>query len=466
MNASSPLWTASEAAQATGGKKSGDWAAHGISIDTRSLQPGDLFVALTGDARDGHDFVAQALEKGAAAALVANRPADVAPGAPLLMVDDTLAGLQALGVAARSRTQARIAAVTGSAGKTTTKEMLHLMLGRGHAVAASAASYNNHWGVPLSLARMARDTEFGVFEIGMNHAGEIRALVKDVRPHVALVTTVAPAHLEYFSGVEAIADAKAEIFEGVEKGGTVILPADNPHYERLRARAEALGIRHILSFGATHSAHARLISSEARANGQALVADIDGARIAFTIGAQGAHIAANALAALLAARGLGLTLADAAAGLADFTALKGRGASFVAGGIEIIDESYNANPASMAAALDLLAKSTPAPSGKRIAVLGDMLELGEESIALHRALAAPIAAAGVNRVFLCGPLMAALWAALPAAQRGAHAETSAGLAHELMGAVSGGDVVLVKGSFGSRMSVIIDAFRARANAAA
>jgi UDP-N-acetylmuramoyl-tripeptide--D-alanyl-D-alanine ligase len=343
--------------------------------------------------------------------------------------------------------------------------MLRLMLGRHHTVAASAASYNNHWGVPLSLARMERDTEFGVFEIGMNHAGEIRALVKDVRPHVVIVTTVAPAHLEYFASVEAIADAKAEIFEGLEKDGTAVLPADNPQYERLRARAQALGLKHILSFGTKTGADARILSSAARTRGQDVVADIGGARFAFAIGAAGAHIASNALAAILAARALGVPLAQAAEALADFSALKGRGASFNAGGIEIIDESYNANPASMAAALDLLAKSAPKPGGRRIAVLGDMLELGAESANLHRALAEPIAASGADSVFLCGPRMEALWAALPRERRGAYAESSTLLAGEFARAVRAGDVVLVKGSFGSRMSIIIDMLRARERAA-
>jgi UDP-N-acetylmuramoyl-tripeptide--D-alanyl-D-alanine ligase len=464
------LWTSSEAARAAGGASSSEWAAYGVSIDTRTLEPGDLFIALTGENRDGHEFVADALKKGAASALVSRRPDGVPAAAPLLMVSDTQAGLEGLGRAARARSVARIVAVTGSAGKTTTKEMLRLILSRGllreGAVAASAASYNNHWGVPLSLARMARDAAYGVFEIGMNHAGEIRALVKIARPHVALITTVAPAHLEYFGTVEAIADAKAEIFEGIETGGSAILPAENSQFERLKALAGRARVSPILSFGSSAGADARLLSASAHGEGQKVLADIAGTRLAFAIGAAGTHIAMNAIAALLAARELGADLARGADALVNFTALKGRGARFSAGGIEIIDESYNANPASMAAALDLLARTEPPPGARRIAVLGDMLELGAESAALHRALARNIAAARADSVFLCGPQMQALWQALPAKLRGSYSEKSSELAPEIVRSLKTGDVVLVKGSFGSRMSVVIDALRALKAAAA
>jgi len=456
----SPLWTSREAATATGGTSTFDWAAFGVSIDTRTLETGDLFVALAGDNRDGHYFVADALAKGAAAALVSKRPDNVTNTAPLLIVQNTQSALEALGRAARLRSGARIVAVTGSAGKTTTKEMLRLILSRSGAVSASAASYNNHWGVPLSLSRMARDVSYGVFEIGMNHAGEIRTLVKSVRPQVAMITTVAPAHLEYFGTVEAIADAKAEIFEGIESGGTAILPAENSQFERLKARARAAGVSRILSFGSTATTDGRLISASSHGEGQKILADIGGTRLAFAIGAAGTHIAMNAIAALLAARELGADIAKGADALVNFTALKGRGARFSAGGIEIIDESYNANPASMAAALDLLAKTQPGDGGSRIVALGDMLELGSESAALHRALARNIAAAKADKVFLCGTQMQALWQALPAKVRGFYSEKSTELAPEIVLNVKKGDVVLVKGSFGSRMSVIIDALRA------
>jgi UDP-N-acetylmuramoyl-tripeptide--D-alanyl-D-alanine ligase len=348
--------------------------------------------------------------------------------------------------------------VTGSAGKTTTKEMLRLALTPSGAVAASTASYNNHWGVPLSLARMARDAKYGVFEIGMNHEGEIRALVKQVRPYVALVTTVAPAHLEYFGSVEKIADAKGEIFEGVEPGGAALIPADNPYAERLAGRARKAGVARILYFGAKANADAQLISAQNGNDGQKVTAEIKGARMDFRFGAQGGHVAMNALAALLATSELGADLARAAQALRAFSALKGRGAHFIAGGIEVIDESYNANPVSMAAAFELLGAAKP--RGRRIAVLGDMLELGAEGPALHRALATGIEAAKTDAVFLCGPQMAALWQALPPARKGAYAETSAQLAPQIVSALRAGDVVLVKGSFGSRMSVVIDALKA------
>ena len=461
-----PLWTGFDAAVATGGKTSGRWTAQGVSIDTRTLERGDLFVALTGESRDGHEFVAEALKKGAAAALVSRLTPGVLDDAPLLMVSDTQKGLEGLGSAARARSKARIVAVTGSAGKTTTKEMLRLILARSGSVAASAASYNNHWGVPLSLARMPLDSAYGVFEIGMNHAGEIRALVNFVRPHVAVITTVAPAHLEHFGTVEAIADAKAEIFEGIEPGGSAILPVENPQFDRLMAHAKASNVANILTFGKSPSANAHMLSATTQGDGQNVLATIGKMRLAFSVSAAGGHIAMNAIAALLAARELGADVARGADELANFAALKGRGARFLAGGVEVIDESYNANPASMAAAIELLAKAEPQRGGRRIAALGDMRELGPESASLHKALARNLAGARADLAFLCGPSMRALWDALPAKTRGHYSETSSELAPEMMQALKTGDVVLVKGSFGSRMSVVIDALKARKAATA
>jgi UDP-N-acetylmuramoyl-tripeptide--D-alanyl-D-alanine ligase len=461
-----PLWTSFDASVATAGKTAGRWVASGISIDTRTIEPGDLFIALSGENRDGHDFVAEALGKGAAAALVSRHPSNVPADAPLLTVGDTQAALEGLGRASRARSKARIVAVTGSAGKTTTKEMLRLILARSGSVAASAASYNNHWGVPLSLARMPVDAGFGVFEIGMNHAGEIRSLVKLVRPHVAVITTIAPAHLEHFGNVEAIADAKAEIFEGIEPGGVAILPAENPQFERLVGHAKTCGVSRILSFGKSPAADARLLSATSDGDGQNVLATIGKTRLAFSINAPGGHIAMNAIAALSAAHELGADFARGADALANFAALKGRGARFFAGGLEIIDESYNANPASMAAAIELLSRSTPKSGGRRIAALGDMRELGPEAATLHKALARNLAAARADLVFLCGSNMRALWDALPAKSRGAWAETSAELVPQLIASLKTGDVVLVKGSFGSRMSVVIDALRAREAATA
>jgi len=460
------LWTAEEAARATGGNSTAEWQAAGISIDTRSIEPGDLFVALQGDARDGHEFAAMALQRGAAAVLVSRVPPNVGEGAPMLLVEDTLVGLEALGRTTRSRAAARIIAVTGSAGKTTTKEMLRLMLSRQGIVAASAASYNNHWGVPLSLARMPADASFGVFEIGMNHAGEIRNLVRHVRPHVAVITTIAPAHIEFFGTLEAIADAKAEILEGLESGGACVLPADNEQFSRLKRRAVELSIRKIAAFGQSDAADARLLSAVPAGGGQDIVASIFGSRIEFGIVAPGRHIALNAVAALAAVSLAGGNLPSAAEALRSFAPLKGRGARAAAGDIEIIDESYNANPASMAAALDVLASTPVQQGGRRIAVLGDMLELGAESERLHAGLSPHIAAANVDLVFLCGARMRALWSEIPPRNRGAHRETSAELASELVQQLRRGDVVLVKGSLGSRMALIVDALKNREPATA
>ena len=300
----------------------------------------------------------------------------------------------------------------------------------------------------------------------MNHAGEIRSLVKFVKPHVAVITTIAPAHLEHFGTVEAIADAKAEIFEGVEPDGAAILPADNPQFDRLLAHAKKSGVSKILSFGKPTSTDGRLLSTTTQGDGQNVLATIGKMRLAFSVNAAGSHIAMNAIAALLAAQELGADVARGADELANFAALKGRGARFFAGGIEVIDESYNANPASMAAAIELLAKAEPHSGGRRIAALGDMRELGPESAALHKALSRNIAAARADLVFLCGPNMRALWDALSKKNRGFYAETSAELAPEMMRSLKTGDVVLVKGSFGSRMSVIIEALRARESATA
>lgn len=462
----SPLWTSDEVLAATGGRTTAAWTAAGISIDTRTIGSGELFVALHGDSRDGHEFVAAALKKGAAAAMVSDLPPELPAAAPLLVVADTLRALESLGRAARERSRARIIAVTGSAGKTTTKEMLRVMLASQGRISASAASYNNHWGVPLSLARMPRDTAFGVFEIGMNHAGEIRKLVGYVRPHVAIITTIAPAHLEFFGTVEAIADAKAEILEGVEPGGACVLPADNGQFERLKRRAEELVVKDIISFGSAGSADARLISAAATDSGQQVVANVLGQKIGFRIAAPGRHLALNALAALAAVKLAGGELERAAAELAGFGALKGRGARAAAGDIEIIDESYNANPASMAAALDVLAAAPLARTGRRIVVLGDMLELGAASDRLHAGLAGDIAGAKADLVFLCGPRMRALWSEIPPSRRGAWRETSTELAADVISRVHEDDVVLVKGSLGSRMSVIVEALKKREPATA
>jgi UDP-N-acetylmuramoyl-tripeptide--D-alanyl-D-alanine ligase len=445
------LWSSAEAETATLGKASGIFGVGGLSIDTRTLKEGDLFVALQGENRDGHDFVRAAFEAKAAAALVTHRPDGVT--GPLLTVAHTQRGLEDLARAARARSNAKIVAVTGSAGKTTTKEILALCcnaLGRTH---ASAASYNNHWGVPLSLAALPRDAEYGVFELGMNHFGELRNLVSFVRPHVALVTTIAPAHLEFFGNCESIADAKSEIFEGLEPGGAALIPADSDYADRLTARARQAHVSRLVSFG--KKGDARLISFASEGDGMRVKADILGTAVDALVGAPGAHIAQNVVGALAAIALLDGDVLNAAAALRNFTALKGRGARFTAAGIDVIDDSYNANPASMSAALALLGEA----KGRKIAVLGDMLEMGEGGIAHHAGLAAPVEANKVDLVFTAGAQMHHLWDALPASRRGAHAATSTELLPQLVAALAPGDTVLVKGSNGARMSVIIEALK-------
>lgn len=450
----SALWTSAEAEAATLGRASRAFEASGLSIDTRTLKPGDLYVALKGDTRDGHEFVQAAFKAKASAALVSRK---VDGDGPLLTVANTLRGLEDLARASRARSNAKIVAVTGSAGKTTTKEILRLALGALGRTHASAASYNNHWGVPLSLASMPQNTQFGIFEIGMNHFGEIRPLVGFVRPHVALVTTIAPAHLEFFGTCEAIADAKSEIFEGIAPGGAALIPADSDYAERLKARAKQAGVSRIHSFG--HKGDAKIVSASETEEGTKVEAEILGRSVRFCIGAPGAHIVSNAIGALLAVAALEGDVLNAAAALSQFAALKGRGARFrvaVKGGeAEVIDESYNANPASMAAALKLLSAS----KGRRIAVLGDMLEMGPEGPAHHANLAREIETARVDLVFANGPQMKSLWDALPQSRRGAYGEKSADIAPAVLASLRAGDVVLVKGSLGSRMAVVIEALK-------
>ena len=467
----SALWHGEEAASATGGRLSGGkgtggWAAGGVSIDTRSLAPGDLFVALT-DRRDGHDFVAEAFRRGAAAALVSRRPEGVPPEAPLLIVPDTLEGLVALGRAGRARSRARIAAITGSVGKTSTKEMLRAALAGQGRVHAAEASFNNHWGVPLTLARLPRDADFAIVEIGMNAPGEIAPLSRLARPHVALITTIAPAHLAAFESLAAIAREKAEIFAGLAPGGHAILPADLPESPILAEAARAAGAR-IVRFGESEGADLRLLEIRPGPEGLVLrAARGAGAPLPIRLATAGRHFACNALGALAAAEALGADPALSMLGLGRWRPPAGRGRRerVVLDPLEdhlalsLIDDAYNANPASLAAALEMLAAAEPGPGGRRIAILGDMLELGDEAAALHAALAAHPAMERVDRVHCAGPLMRALHGALPGHRRGqwqARAEDLAARAH---GLVRAGDVILVKGSKGSRIALVVDAIR-------
>ena len=460
----SALWTVEAMASAMGARPRGavPEIISGISIDTRTIAPGEAFFAIKGDSRDGHDFVAAALQAGAGLAVVSQaRLAEMPAGAPLLLVADVLEGLCALGHASRARSHAKIIAVTGSVGKTGAKDALRLVLGKQGETHASVASYNNHWGVPLSLARCPASADFAVFELGMNHAGEIDPLSRLVRPHVAIVTTVEPVHLEFFGSIEAIADAKAEIFAGIEPGGAAVINRDNPHYERLRRAAEAIGVARIVSFGEHAQADARVDKVALQADFSVVSANILGAEVAYKVGAPGRHIVLNTLAVLAAASLLGADLALAALALADLQPPAGRGArqtlTVPGGDALLIDESYNANPASMRAALALLGQVPMGARGRRIAVLGDMLELGERGHELHEAMVEPVLAHDIDLVFCSGPLMRSLWEALPAERRGGYAETSAALEPAVLGEIHAGDAVMVKGSLGSKMGPIVAA---------
>lgn len=474
------LWTIDALVAAAGGLAEGDAAAgagvSGISIDTRTLTAGDLFVALK-DQRDGHDFVSSAFDKGAAAALVAHGYKRKDGDGVLIRVDDVLRALEQIGVAARARLEreARIIAVTGSAGKTTAKEMLRLALSPFGTCHASDKSFNNHWGVPLTLARMPADAPFGVFEIGMNHAGEITPLTQMVRPDVAIVTTVEAAHLAAFASVEDIARAKAEIMAGLEPGGVAVLNRDNPYYPILRGAAVARPGVNVVSFGAAPvpqgdgAGSVTLVDAVPEGAGTRITArfghvgDAGAREIVFDIGASGRHMVMNALAVLAAAAAAGVDADGAAKGLSAFTPPTGRGSRQevrVAGGtILLIDESYNANPASMAAALAAMAAVPRRAFQRRVAVIGDMLELGEQARTLHEGLAGAIEAAGIDRVYAAGPMMQHLFERLPVHCRGAWAKSSADLEDALRGDLAAGDVVMIKGSNGSRMAPLVELVR-------
>ena len=453
------LWTAAEAAAATGGRGTREWRARGVSIDSRTVAPGDLFVALAGPKFDGHDYVGAALERGAAAALVARVPAGVAADAPLLLVADTMAALEDLGRASRRRSAAAIVGVTGSVGKTGTKEALKRAFERQAASFASAGSLNNQWGVPLSLARMPRDTAYGVFEMGMNHPGEIDALSRLVRPHVAVITTIEPAHLGFFPSVEAIADAKAEIFAGMEPAGAAVLNRDNAHFARLAAAAKAHGLARIIGFGSHADAAVKLIDCHLYASASAVTASVTGEIVDYCIAIPGRHWVMNSLAVLGAVKAAGGDVGAAAAAMSSLAPLDGRGRRHqieVSGGTaELIDESYNASPASMRATFAVLGAAEPKRGGRRIAVLGDMLELGDEAARLHAELAPPLAEAGVALVFTVGANMRALYDTLPKKMRGGHAATAAEMAEKVARLARPGDVIAVKGSFGSRMAEVV-----------
>jgi UDP-N-acetylmuramoyl-tripeptide--D-alanyl-D-alanine ligase len=463
---SAPLWRGLALLGALDARASGGLPARveGISINTRTIGLGELFFAIRGENNDGHAYVGAAFERGAAACVVDEAHADALIGkGACFVVHDTLAALQRLGHASRDRAQARVIAVTGSVGKTSTKEALRTVLATAGATHASAASYNNHWGVPLTLARMPADAQYGVFEIGMNHAGEITPLVAMVRPHIAIITKIAPVHLEHFDSIDAIADAKAEIFSGLVEDGLAILNRDDAQFERLRERALNASVTHILSFGEHAEADARLTGVELSEDSSRVHARILDRDLTYELGVPGKHFALNSLAVLLAAHAAGIDLDRASAALAYIEAPAGRGRRenlrVAEGEITLIDESYNANPASMQAALDLLGSAKVAGEGRRIAVLGDMLELGPQSIALHSGLAEHIERNAVDMVFAAGSDMRHLFDALPERIRGQWAPRASDLHAPVIEAVHGGDIVMVKGSNGSRMGPLVAALR-------
>ncbi|ESY68463.1 MULTISPECIES: UDP-N-acetylmuramoylalanyl-D-glutamyl-2,6-diaminopimelate--D-alanyl-D-alanine ligase [Mesorhizobium] len=459
------LWTSEALVAAMDGRPLGPMpeGISGISIDSRSLQPGDAFFAIKGEAMDGHDFATAAIKAGAGVLVVAEGklPSLGRLTAPIVVVEDVLVALEKLGVAARARSRAKIIAVTGSAGKTTTKEALRHVLSAVGKVHASAQSFNNHWGVPLTLARMPVDCDYAVFEIGMNHPDEIRPLVKMVRPHVAIVTMIAAAHLGFFRNLDEIAKAKAEIFEGIEPDGAAILNRDDARFKLLDKMAHAAGVEHVYGFGENARSTFKLTKCELHADHSDIAARIGGHDMIARIGAPGRHMVQNVLAVLGAAHLVGADLDKVVLALADLSAERGRGKRHVlrhpGGPITLIDESYNANPASMAAAMALLNTTPVTGEGRRIAVLGDMLELGDHSAKLHAALADLIVGTGTQTVFLGGPEMKALADALPAEIQTEYRAGVAELKPVLLAALKPGDVVMIKSSKGIGFAKLVDA---------
>ena len=456
----SALWTSDEVARALAPATiAAPFEANGVTFDSRAVVKDDLFFALSGETTDGHGFVGEAMKRGAAAAVVSR---DVeAAGGTLIRVPDTMKALASLGRAGRRRSSARIASVTGSVGKTSTKDALRAMLAAQAPTSASVASFNNHVGVPISLARLPREARYGVFEIGMNHPGEIAPLARQVEAHVGVITNVGPVHIGHMGSEEAIADEKGCLFAGMAEGAVAVLDRDSHHYDRLAGHARRFGVSRVVGFGRSETAEARLLSCSLQDTGSDVAALIHGRRIEYRLGAAGEHWVLNSIAALAVVEALGANVVEAAATLKGIGASPGRGArrmlKFGAGTVELLDESYNANPVSMRAMLALLARTEPARGGRRLLAMGDMRELGEGADAYHAGLADAVAASGAAQVFLCGPHMRALWPLLAPAQRGVHRPDSASLAGDVAAALRSGDVIAVKGSLGSKMKNVVDA---------
>jgi len=459
-----PLWTDIDSAKATRGRATSPFHAYGVSIDTRNLNKGDLFIALRGERNDGHDHLAAAYAAGAAAAIVDTVPEDSPAGLPCLVVKDTLKAMSDLATAARARLTGTVIAITGSVGKTGAKDGLAHVLAPFGTVHKTIGNLNNHFGCPLTLARMPAGTSFAIIEMGMNHAGEIEPLSLLAKPDIALITTVDAVHLEFFDSVEGIADAKSEIFAGLRKDGVAVLNRDNPHYQRMVQNAEAAGVKTISTFGKDEDATFRIASYKSDGSTSDITAVCNGMEIGYKLGAAGRHLALNSVGILAVAAAAGVDIVKAAEQFASFTANPGRGGRqnirFRGGRFILIDESYNASPASMKAALEVLGDVAVDGSGRRIAVLGDMLELGEDGADLHKALASVIKTSGIDLVFTAGPLMSGLFDALPKAKRGGHAASSGEILPLVTSTVRAGDVVTVKGSLGSRMKPVVHALQA------
>ena len=456
-----PLWTASDAEAATGGHSTAPWEVTGVSIDTRTLKPGELFIAVRGDRYDAHDFLGDAFDAGAPAAMVARIPRDHGGLHPLLIVDDTYAGLRRLARAARQRSHAKVIGITGSVSKTSTKEALAAALEPSGLVTASEGNLNNRWGVPLSVARMPAEADFGVFEVAMNHPGEITPLSRLVRPDIAIITLVDAVHLEFFNSVEEIALAKAEIFDGMANSGVAILNADNPYFEVLSAEARSRGIANIIRFGERDDADARLTGFQANGVSR-ITCNILGSELSFSLSLPGRHSAQNTMAVLAAVKLAGGNLEAAVEALGRMPVPEGRGRRTVidlgdGGTATVIDDAYNASPASMRAAFSVLASTKPGPGGRRIAVLGDMLELGRGSALAHEELAGDLLDAEADLVFTTGANMVHLFDALPRHKRGAHEKRAKDLIPLLREALHNGDVVLVKASHSQQLTQVVKA---------
>jgi len=447
------LWNSNTVDEIMQSVSSKPWTCSGVSIDSRTLEKGDLFVPLMGENGDGHIFLQDAADAGASAALVSK---EVETQLPTIRVVDTLKAMEKLGVAARERSDAFRIAVTGSVGKTSTKDALKTVFKDQGITHGSVSSYNNQWGVPLTLARMPQDTQFAIFEVGMSHAGEIRPLTHMIKPHMALITSVVEAHAEFFESIEDIARAKAEIFEGMAPGGTVILNQDNPYFDLLSILAHEHALQ-VHGFGQSEKAYIRLLLWESTSHTSKVVAEIGGEKFSYVLPLPGMHWIFNSLAVLGAVQLAGANVEQAIASLAHVEIPQGRGKQH-AGIFTIIDESYNANPTSMRAALAVLGKSG---KGRKIAVLGDMREMGDRARAHHENLLEPLIEHGIDMVFCCGPLMTHLYERLPNAMQGGYAQTSLELIPLVLNTVEAGDVVSVKASLGTRIKPVVDALLER-----